>query len=213
MTRPGPDFAWERTLIDSGHRMIAGVDEVGRGALAGPVGVAAVILDPARLPEGIDDSKVLSAARREVLFEKILKAALACAIVFVSAEEIDQLNIRAATLAGMRRALHGLAVRPDFALIDGRDVPEGLVCPAQAIIGGDARSVSIGAASILAKVMRDRLMRALDAEVPAYGFARHVGYGTAAHLAALRREGRSPYHRRSFHIKVMNLVVGRVGDD
>ena len=200
MKRQGPNHARESALIAAGSRLVAGVDEVGRGALAGPLGVAAVILDPARLPEGIDDSKVLSAARREALFEKILATALACAIVFVSAEEIDQLNIRAATLAGMRRALHGLAMRPDFALIDGRDVPDSLPCPAEAIIGGDAKSVTIGAASILAKVMRDRLMRALDAQAPAYGFARHVGYGTAAHLAALRREGRSPYHRRSFHI-------------
>jgi ribonuclease HII len=200
MKRPGPNHARESALIAAGRRLVAGVDEVGRGALAGPLGVAAVILDPARLPLGIDDSKVLSAARREVLFEKILETALACAIVFVSVEEIDRLNIRAATLAGMRRALQGLAIRPAYALIDGRDVPPGLPCPAEAIIAGDAKSVTIGAASILAKVMRDRLMRALDAQAPAYGFARHVGYGTAAHLAALRREGRSVHHRRSFNV-------------
>jgi len=204
MKRPGPDHARETALMAAGHRFVAGVDEVGRGALAGPLGVAAVILDPARLPVGVDDSKVLSAARREVLFARILETALACAIVFVSVDEIDRINIRAATLAGMRRALQGLAIRPTHALIDGRDVPDGLPCSAEAIIGGDSKSVTIGAASILAKVMRDRLMRALDREVPAYGFARHVGYGTAAHLAALRRDGRSAHHRRSFRISVLD---------
>lgn len=198
--RPGPDFARERVLIAAGHRFVAGVDEVGRGALAGPLGVAAVILDPTRLPEGIDDSKALSAARREEMFEKILGAALACAIVFVSVDEIDRLNIRGATLEGMRRALSGLAIRPEFALIDGRDVPSKLPCPANAIIGGDAKSVTIGAASILAKVMRDRLMKSLDAEAPAYGFARHVGYGVAAHRAAMASHGRCIHHRRSFRV-------------
>ena len=136
----------------------------------------------------------------EEMFEKILGAALACAIVFVSVDEIDRLNIRGATLEGMRRALSGLAIRPEFALIDGRDVPSKLPCPANAIIGGDAKSVTIGAASILAKVMRDRLMKSLDAEAPAYGFARHVGYGVAAHRAAMASHGRCIHHRRSFRV-------------
>ena len=198
--KPKADFTREAALLASGHHGIAGVDEVGRGALAGPLCVAACILDPARLPEGADDSKKLTAARREALFATILETALAVSIVLVNVEEIDRHNIRGATLLGMRRALEGLARKPDIALIDGRDLPENLPCPAQAIIGGDSKSASIAAASILAKVTRDRLMRALDAQAPGYGFASHVGYGVAAHRAAMVRLGRSPFHRRSFRI-------------
>ncbi len=198
--RPKADFTREAALIASGQSLVAGIDEVGRGALAGPLCVAACILDPANLPDGADDSKKLNAARREALFGAILKSALAVSIVLVSPEEIDRHNIRGATLLGMRRALEGLARKPDIALIDGRDIPENLPCPAQAIIGGDGKSASIAAASILAKVTRDRLMQALDAHAPGYGFARHVGYGVAAHREAMLRLGRSPHHRRSFKI-------------
>ena len=134
------------------------------------------------------------------MFPDILAAARAVAIVFVSVEEIDAINIRRATLAGMRRALSALHLAPDHALIDGRDLPENLPCPAEAIIGGDALCVSIAAASILAKVTRDRLMRALDPFAPAYGFSRNAGYGTEAHLTALRRFGRTRHHRHSFKV-------------
>ena len=194
----GPSDAREADLVQAGRRWIAGVDEVGRGALAGPLCVAAAIFDCAKLPAGVDDSKKLNAPRREALFPDILAAAHAVAIVFVSVEEIDAVNIRRATLAGMRRALCALHLAPDHALIDGRDLPENLPCHAEAIIGGDALSLSIAAASILAKVTRDRLMRSLDSFVPAYGFSRNVGYGTEVHLTALRRLGRTRHHRQSF---------------
>jgi ribonuclease HII len=165
------------------------------------VGVAAVILDPDALPEGLDDSKALTAARREALSLVILAKARAVAIAFAAAEEIDAYNIRGATLRAMARAVGALAIRPDFALIDGRDVPEGLGCPAAAIIGGDARSLSIAAASIVAKVARDGLMARLDRHFPEFGFARHAGYPTRTHKMALARHGPTPLHRRSFHAR------------
>jgi ribonuclease HII len=196
--RPGPDYVHERERLALGARWVAGVDEVGRGPLAGPVGVAAVILDPEDLPEGLDDSKALTAARRELLNGIILSKALAVAIAFASAAEIDAFNIRGATLRAMARAVAALAIRPCFALIDGRDVPAGLICPAAALIGGDGRSASIAAASIVAKVARDSLMARMDGCFPGYGFARHVGYATVAHREALGRLGPSPLHRRSF---------------
>ncbi len=177
---------------------IAGVDEVGRGALAGPVAVAAVILDPDDLPDGIDDSKALSAQRRLKAFASIMAKARAVAVATASAGEIDALNIRGATLLAMRRAVGGLAIPASFALIDGRDIPPGLFCPAQAIIKGDASSLSIAAASIVAKVCRDAMMTRLHAHYPAYGFAAHVGYGTAQHLQALKTHGATPLHRLSF---------------
>ena len=196
-----PDFAFERALIRGGRRLVAGVDEVGRGPLAGPVGVAAVILDPDDPPEGVDDSKALSAARREALSELIFAKAASVAIAFASVAEIDALNIRGATLLAMARAVAALSPRADFALIDGRDAPPGLCCPARAIVGGDGRSMSIAAASIVAKVARDALMARLDGECPGYGFAAHAGYCTRAHLEALARLGPTPFHRRSFRPK------------
>ena len=196
-----PDFAFERELIASGRALVAGVDEVGRGPLAGPVCVAAVILDPDDPPEGVDDSKALSPQRREALSELVFAKARCVSIAFASAEEIDALNIRAATLLAMARAVSGLCLKADFALIDGRDVPDGLGCPARAIVRGDARSASIAAASIVAKVARDALMRRLDAVCPGYGFARHAGYATRAHVEALARLGPTPFHRRSFKPK------------
>jgi ribonuclease HII len=198
----GPGFVHERQLRAQGARFVAGVDEVGRGPLAGPVGVAAVIfrLD-GRPPSGIDDSKTLDRARREALFPLILESALSVSIAFASAEEIDLYNIRGATLRAMVRAVAGLAVRPDYALIDGRDVPAGLSCPAAALVGGDALSLSIAAASIVAKVARDRLMARLDLHYPGYGFSRHAGYPTRAHREALSRLGPTPLHRTSFHSK------------
>ena len=198
-----PDFAFERERFSRGTRWVAGVDEVGRGPLAGPVGVAAVILDPDNIPEGLNDSKVLTAERRVALSQSILDSALGVAIVFGSVAEIDAFNIRGATLRAMARALGALALRPDFALIDGRDVPEGLSCPARAIVDGDALCLSIAAASIVAKVARDALMARLGERHPEYGFARNAGYGTRAHIEALVRFGPTPHHRRSFQPKAL----------
>jgi ribonuclease HII len=177
---------------------LAGVDEAGRGPLAGPVAVAAVILDAARRIDGLGDSKALTEARREALFPRIQSDSLAFAIVLVHADEIDRLNILQATMAGMRRAVAALAVAPSRVLVDGNRVPPGLGVEAEAIVKGDAKIAAISAASILAKVARDRWMRDLDAEHPEYGFAMHKGYPTPEHLEALRRFGPCPAHRRSF---------------
>ena len=178
--------------------LVAGVDEAGRGPLAGPVAVAAVILDPAHPIDGLDDSKKLTEARREALAPLIRERALAWHVEFVEAGEIDDLNILQATLAGMRRALLGLAPAPTFARIDGNKIPKGLPCPAEALIGGDALDPAIMAASILAKTARDARLRELDLEFPQYGFARHKGYPSPGHLAALREHGPCPAHRRSY---------------
>ena len=178
--------------------LIAGVDEAGRGPLAGPLVVAAVILDPERPIEGIDDSKALSERRRETLFDLIQTRALAFRIEIIDVARIDALNIFQATMAGMREAVAGLVPTPILARIDGNKIPPGLCCPAEAWIGGDARDQTIGAASILAKVARDRLMLQLHQYWPDYGFDRHKGYPTAAHLAALQALGPCPEHRRSF---------------
>jgi len=178
--------------------LTAGVDEAGRGPLAGPVVVAAVILDPKRKLPGLADSKVLCAARREELEVAILAKALAHAVVAIEVEVIDRINIYWATMEGMRRALEALHVAPEFALIDGNRLPPMLRCAARAIVDGDAKVRAISAASILAKVHRDRLMCALDALHPGYGFAAHKGYSTPEHLAALRELGPCPIHRRSF---------------
>jgi len=177
---------------------VAGVDEAGRGPLAGPVAVAAVILDPARRIDGLSDSKALSEARREALFPRIQSEALAFAIVLVHADEIDRLNILQATMAGMRRAVAALAMPPSRVLVDGNRVPPGLGIAAEAIVKGDAKIAAISAASILAKVARDRWMLDLDAAHPEYGFATHKGYPTPEHLEALRRFGPCSAHRRSF---------------
>jgi len=176
----------------------AGVDEAGRGPLAGPVCAAAVILDPANSPPGIGDSKLLSAARRAQLALEIEHSAIAWAVAFVEVAEIDQINILQASLLAMHRALSGLAVAPTLALVDGNRCPAQLSCAAQAVIGGDRKLASIGAASILAKVARDQHMQLLEQRYPGYGFAQHKGYGTKQHLEALDRLGVSPEHRRSF---------------
>lgn len=178
--------------------VIAGVDEAGRGPLAGPVAVAAVILDPNRPIDGLDDSKKLTEARREALAPLIRQHALAWHIEFVEADEIDDLNILQATLAGMRRALLGLDIAPTLARIDGNRLPKDLPCAAEALIGGDALDPAIMAASILAKTARDARLRDLDTEFPQYGFAKHKGYPSPGHLAALREHGPCPAHRRSY---------------
>jgi ribonuclease HII len=178
--------------------VVAGVDEAGRGPLAGPVAAAAVILDPARTPPGLADSKVMTEAAREAAFTRILAEALSVSFCLLPPAEIDQRNIRGATLEAMRRAVVGLSVQPDLVLVDGRDVPPGLPCRARAIIGGDALEPAISAASIVAKVMRDRLMARLGAELPAYGFEVHKGYGTLKHRRAIVECGGSVHHRQSF---------------
>jgi ribonuclease HII len=190
-------FEIEAALIAQGLWPIAGIDEVGRGPLAGPVCVAAVILDRDNLPQGLDDSKKLSASRRAALYEEICARACAVSVALAPAAEIDALNIRGATLASMARAARALAIAPRFVLVDGRDLPP-LSCPGRAVIKGDATSLSIAAASIVAKVTRDRLMARLDRLHPGYGFAGHAGYPTAAHRAALKAKGPCPEHRRSF---------------
>jgi ribonuclease HII len=177
---------------------VAGVDEAGRGPLAGPVVVAAVILDPTRPITGLADSKQLSARRRETLYAAIVECAAAHSIVCVEAAEIDRVNILNATLAGMTRALAALSPLPELALIDGNRLPKSLPCPARAIIGGDASEPAISAASILAKVTRDRILCEYETRWPGYGFARHKGYPVPMHLEALRRLGPCPEHRRSF---------------
>ena len=194
----GPDYAIEARLAAKGCRLVAGADEAGRGPLAGPVVAAAVILDPENIPAGLNDSKKLTARRREMLFAEITTTSRAVCWHSANRETIDRLNILRASLDAMAHALAGLQTGYDHALIDGRDVPPGLAAPAQAIIKGDARSVSIAAASIIAKVIRDRMMVRSDAVFPAFGFAGHKGYGSRGHLDAIGEHGPCPLHRRSF---------------
>lgn len=188
-----PDFEFE---TDS-PQPVCGIDEVGRGPWAGPVTAAAVILDPLSIPAGLNDSKKLTAARREMLFAEIMATATV-SIASASVQEIDQVNILQATFLAMRRAVDGLATAPNFALVDGNKIPPGLPCKAQSVIKGDARSLSIAAASIVAKVTRDRLMCDLSATFPGYGWETNMGYGTKAHQAGLAKLGVTPHHRVSF---------------
>lgn len=187
-------FGLDFNLVEE---LVAGVDEVGRGPLCGPVVTAAVILDPARPIIGLNDSKKLSEVRREALFEEICEKALAWCIARAEVEEIDRLNILHATMLAMQRAVEGLSVAPRLALIDGNRCPQ-LSVPSAPVIQGDGQVPAIAAASILAKVSRDREMRALDLCYPGYGLAGHKGYPTAAHLEALQRLGPTIIHRRSF---------------
>ncbi|WP_084688115.1 ribonuclease HII [Paraburkholderia oxyphila] len=184
-------------LFESPDDIICGVDEAGRGPLAGPVTAAAVILDPARPIAGLDDSKALSAKAREALYDLIVERALAWCVASASVEEIDSLNILHATMLAMRRAVEGLSVTPTLAKIDGNRCPV-LPVRSEAVIGGDALVPSISAASIIAKVTRDRMLLDLHEAFPVYGFDAHAGYGTAQHLAALREHGPCEHHRRSF---------------
>ena len=193
-----PDFSIESGLIVAGHRLICGIDEAGRGCLAGAVTAASVILNPDDLPDGVDDSKKLSAARRSELYDLIMEKAIAVGVACVEASEIDSTNILIATMKAMRLAIHELPMRPGYACIDGNIIPQDLPCLASAYVGGDARSLTIAAASIVAKESRSRLMKRLDQALPGYGFATHDGYGTAAHLEALSRLGPSPQHRMTF---------------
>lgn len=192
----GPDFSFEQALFDRGAALVAGVDEVGRGPLAGPVFAAAVILDPAAIPDGLNDSKKLSAKRREALFELITQSAR-FAIAEASVEEIDQLNIYHASHLAMCRAVHALG-QLDHVLVDGNKIPVDLGHPATALVKGDGRSQSIAAASIIAKVTRDRHMGALAQQHPGYGWDKNAGYPTKSHISALIELGVTPHHRRSF---------------
>jgi ribonuclease HII len=192
-----PDFSHESMFYARGAKCVVGVDEAGRGPLAGPVVVAAVRLDPARIPEGLSDSKKLTADRREQLFAEITAIA-DVAVVSAPPSDILSLNIRGATLAAMARAVRALPCSADRVLVDGRDVPPDLPCAGTALIGGDGRSVSIAAASIVAKVMRDRMCAIMDCDAPHFGFAGHKGYSTPQHLLALTTHGPCRHHRSAF---------------
>ena len=192
-----PLYAFDAQLR-AAHGRLCGVDEAGRGPLCGPVCCAAVILDPKDPIPGVTDSKKLSAQRREALYQEIVRRALAYCVEFVSPQEIDEKNILWATMAGMTRAVTGLAASPDYVLVDGNRCPPDLPVPAQAVIKGDANSASIAAASILAKVSRDRYMLELDAQYPQYELAKHKGYPTARHYALIAQYGIQPFYRRSF---------------
>jgi ribonuclease HII len=194
-----PDFSVEKRAIKRGQWPVAGLDEAGRGPLAGPVVAAAVVLNPKRIPAGLDDSKRLTFAQREDLFAEILGTALGVAMASVCAEGIDRSDIRKASLEAMRRALVGLPLAPKLALADGRDVPPGLPCLGEALVKGDQRSQSIAAASIVAKVMRDRMMTGCGQTDARYGFEIHMGYATARHRAAITAHGAvMRWHRMSF---------------
>ena len=191
------DYTIENQLHEEGYAIVCGIDEAGRGPLCGPVFAAACILPDGLVLEGLNDSKKLTPKKRDKLFDLICENAIAYCIASASVEEIDELNILEADLLAMRRAIDGLSVKADFALIDG-NIARGFQIPARAVIGGDAKSPSIAAASILAKVARDRDCIELDAKYPQYGIAKHKGYGTKQHMDALHTYGPSPIHRKQF---------------
>ncbi len=197
------NFEFDEQFRQQGTALLCGVDEAGRGPLAGPVFAAAVVFDPARIPEGLNDSKKLSEKKREALFNEICEQALAFGIAEATVEEIEEHNILQATFMAMRRAVAKLSVQPQLILVDGNRIPDGLTAPAQYVIKGDALSASIAAASILAKVSRDRVMLQLAEQYPQYEFTKHKGYGTALHYERLAQYGVSPIHRRSFLKKIL----------
>lgn len=198
---------YEREARSCGFENICGVDEAGRGPLAGPVFAAAVILPEGLVIEGVNDSKKLSEKKREELFDVICEKALAYNIAAVDEKTIDEINILQATYKAMTEAVNGLDIKPDFAMIDGNRIPPELEVTAGAYVKGDALSESIACASILAKVSRDRYMRLLAERYPGYGFEKHKGYGTAAHIEAIRQLGVSPVHRRSFLTKIKGITL------
>ncbi len=190
-------WVYEREAQNRGYSLVCGVDEAGRGPLAGPVCAAAVIWPMGLEISGLNDSKKLSEKQREALFPVIQEQAIAWSVAFGTVEEIESLNILNATMEAMKRAVKGLAITPDFILVDGNKAPR-LDIPTETVVKGDAKSAGIAAASVLAKVTRDRLLYEYDKEYPTYGFAAHKGYGTAAHIAAIRLYGACPVHRMSF---------------
>lgn len=198
-----PDLEIEKSARLKGYKLVCGVDEAGRGPLAGPVCAAAVILPEDIEIEGLNDSKKLSEKKRELLFDVIKEKAVSYAIAFGSVEEIEEFNILEATFIAMNRAIDSLEVKPDYALIDGNRVPKGIKIDCETVIKGDAKSSSIAAASILAKVTRDRLLLEYDKEYPQYNFKKHKGYGTKEHTSLILEHGVSPIHRRSFLKKLL----------
>jgi ribonuclease HII len=197
MARAFPDFCFEQSILAGGALRVAGVDEVGRGPLAGPVFAAAVILEPGCIPDGLNDSKLMTAARRRML-AALIHAHAHVSIARASVAEVDDLNILRASHLAMLRALTGLCPAADHALIDGYMIPRDMACRADAVIKGDARCLSIAAASIVAKVARDAHMEDLAQQYPGYGWQHNAGYPTSEHLAALQNLGVTPHHRRSF---------------
>ncbi len=198
-----PSFDIETAAKSQGYKCVCGVDEAGRGPLAGPVCAAAVILPDGLVIDGLNDSKKLTEKKREALFDVIKDNALAYSIAFGTVEEIESINILQATFLAMNRAIDGLGVKPDFALIDGNKIPDGIGVPALSVVKGDSLSYSIAAASILAKVTRDRLMLELGPEYDVYNFKKHKGYGTKEHIEAIKTYGISDIHRPSFLTKIL----------
>ena len=196
-------FLYENQLAQQGYSSICGVDEAGRGPLAGPVCAAAVILKPNDIIEGVNDSKKLTEKKRETLFDIIKEKAISYSIAFATVEEIEEINILNATMLAMKRAVEGLDVPSDYAIIDGNKTPN-LNIPCESIVKGDAKSMSIAAASILAKVSRDRLLLEYAKQYPEYGFEKHKCYGTKVHTQAIREFGPCPVHRMSFLGKILN---------
>ena len=193
-----PDFTYENAAKAKGYSLVCGVDEAGRGPLAGPVCAAAVILPEDCEIQGLNDSKKLTEKKREQLFDVIIEKAVAYSVAFATVEEIEEYNILNATYIAMNRAIDGLSIKAQYALIDGNRVPTGISVPCETVVKGDAKSCSISAASILAKVTRDRLLLEYAEKYPEYGFEKHKGYGTAAHYDAIRKFGVLPIHRLSF---------------
>lgn len=193
-----PDYEFEKAAVNSGFSCICGVDEAGRGPLAGPVCAAAVILPEGAVIEGLDDSKKLTEKKREKLYDIIKETAVAYSVAYGTLEEIETVNILEATYLAMNRAIEGLSVKPDFALIDGNRVPRGIKIPCETIVKGDSKSMSVAAASVLAKVTRDRLMLEYDKKYPEYNFKKHKGYGTKEHTELIKQYGPCEIHRPSF---------------
>lgn len=193
---------FEKEAIAKGYKAVCGVDEAGRGPLAGPVCAAAVILPEGVIIDGVNDSKKLSEKKREALFDVIREQSLAYSIAYAAVDEIEEINILNATMLAMKRAVEGLSVKADYAMIDGNRLPE-LAIDSECIVKGDAKSMSIACASILAKVSRDRLLYKYAEKYPMYGFDKHKGYGTVAHREAILKYGPCPYHRKSF-LKKLN---------
>ena len=193
-----PDYEFEKAAVNSGFSCICGVDEAGRGPLAGPVCAAAVILPEGAVIEGLDDSKKLTEKKREKLYDIIKTTAVAYSVAYGTLEEIETVNILEATYLAMNRAIEGLSVKPDFALIDGNRVPRGIKIPCETIVKGDSKSMSVAAASVLAKVTRDRLMLEYDKKYPEYNFKKHKGYGTKEHTELIKQYGPCEIHRLSF---------------
>ena len=193
-----PDYEFEKAAVNSGFSCICGVDEAGRGPLAGPVCAAAVILPVGAVIEGLDDSKKLTEKKREKLYDIIKETAVAYSVAYGTLEEIETVNILEATYLAMNRAIEGLTIKPDFALIDGNRVPRGIKIACETIVKGDSKSMSVAAASVLAKVTRDRLMLEYDKKYPEYNFKKHKGYGTKEHTELIRQYGPCEIHRLSF---------------